>query len=378
MTPAGDALDLHGTALNRGRAQALLCPESAAAVRAQFEARLNGARDLLDSPHVQNFLAAQWDFAQRHDPEGMAEMDGVAEGYGVDPRGLFAFLHVGQLSGLPTDGCSAFAWADPVHDAFVVKNRDLRGPALPLQRVFRHRDPAWGGRSILCVGSLGAPGAYSSGINSDGFALVDTQVVSKDQGIGLLRYSTMTRLLARCATVDAAIDDLQAMKQAGGGTLVLGDSTGAIAAVEIGHSTIAITRPDTQFVARTNHFLAPALAAHLMARPGDPGIDNSHARLATLNGWLRAQQSVPSRDAMAAVMASHDDPTLGTIGLCRHGQEAGSTTISCAIYACNPQTLHFTPGNPCENAVSRYDLRHDAGASDGLRKRTDRRAPNSC
>ncbi|MCW3474665.1 C45 family autoproteolytic acyltransferase/hydolase [Limobrevibacterium gyesilva] len=371
MTPAASApLDMRGTPQARGRAQAALCPDSAAAMRAQLTARLDGARDLLARPRVAKFLDAQWAFANRYDAEGIAEMAGVAEGYGVDPRALFAFLHAGQLGGLPVDGCSAWAYVDPAQGAVLVKNRDLRGPALPLQRVFRHTDPAWGGRSVLCVGSLGAPGAYSSGINSDGFALVDTQVVTTDQGVGLLRYFMMTRLLAHCASVEAAIDELRGMPQAGGGTLVLADATGAIAAVEIGHSAVAVARPATRWVARTNHFLSPELIGRLAAHPGDPGIDDSQARLATLSSWLGARQACPSLDAAAAVMASHDTPDGA--GLCRHGGQAGSTTISCSIFACTAQTLHFATGNPCEGAWSRYDLARDAGVRDGVRNESGR------
>ena len=228
---AGTPLACYGDPHSRGRAQAARCPDSIAAVRAQCVARLEAAAPLLARPHIARFLAAQWDFARREDAHGMAEMDGVAEGYGLSPRDLFAFLHAGQLTGLPDDGCTSWAHVHPEHGAILVKNRDLRGAALPLQRVFLQRDPAWGGRSVLCVGSLGAPGAYSSGINSDGFALVDTQVVTRDQGVGLLRYFLMTRLLATCASVEAAIVALHATAHAGGGTLVLADASGAIATV---------------------------------------------------------------------------------------------------------------------------------------------------
>ncbi|OJY65731.1 MAG: hypothetical protein BGP12_17955 [Rhodospirillales bacterium 70-18] len=368
--PAAEPLVLHGDAFARGRAQAELCPDSIAAVRATVEARLHGAAALLASPRITRYLDAQCEFASQHDPEGMAEMFGIAAGYGVTARALFAFLHAGQLSGLPDDGCSAWAFVDPAQGAMVVKNRDLRGPALPLQRVFRHTDPAWGGRTVLCVGSLGAPGAYSSGINSDGFALVDTQVVTTDQGVGLLRYFMMTRLLAGCASVDEAIAALHAMTHAGGGTLVLADAGGTIAAVEIGHSGVAVQRRTTGWLARTNHFLAPGLSDRLAAAPGDPGPDVSRARLARLTAWFGHRRAAPALAEAAAIMASHDD-AAGT-GLCRHGQEGGSTTVSCAIFACGPGTLYFASGNPCDGAWSRLDCTGDAGAPDGLRDGTGR------
>lgn len=364
-------LHLHGDPRSRGRAQAALCPESIPLVRAQLAARLEGAAALLARPHIARFLAAQWEFACAHDGAGMAEMEGVAEGYGIAARDLFAFLHAGQLTGVPDDGCTAWAQVHPGHGAIVVKNRDLRGPALPLQRVFHHRDPAWGGRSLLCVGSLGAPGAYSSGINSDGFALVDTQIVTTDQGVGLLRYFLMTRLLARCAGVDEAIEALHATPHAGGGSLVLADAAGTLAAVELGHAGPAIQRRITGWVGRTNHFLSPGLAGTLAASPADPGTDVSRARLARLTAWLDRKRA-PGAAEVAALMASHDD--ADGAGLCRHGQHGGSTTVSAAIYSCGPGWLDFAHGNPCTAAWVRYAPpgAGAAGETDGVRDRAGR------
>lgn len=348
MSAPPPRIDLHGGPMERGRAQAALAPGSVAAVRALFAARLHATRDVLARPHVRRFLAAQWEFAATNDPDGLAEMEGIAAGYGLDPTNLFAFLHAGQLAGLPDDGCTAWAFAHPDHGAILVKNRDLRGPALPLQRVFLHHDPAWGERRLLCVGSLGAPGAYSSGINSDGFALVDTQVVTTDQGVGLLRYFLMTRLLARCATVEQAIGELHATRHAGGGTLILADATGVMAAVEIGHRRLAVERPAGAWVARTNHFLADGLRDRLLAAIGDPGLDVSHGRLAHLTGWLAGHTGCPTQAEAAAMMASHDERSA--TGLCRHCGDSASTTVSCAIFACVPRTLDFAHGNPCEAA----------------------------
>src|SRR3546814_11080289 len=87
---------------------------------------------------------------------------------------------------------------------------------------------------MLCVGSLGAPGAYSSGMNSDGLALADTAVATTDHGVGWLRYFLLTRLLARHATVAAPLSALRGLAPAGGGSLVLAHAGGAPPAVAPG------------------------------------------------------------------------------------------------------------------------------------------------
>jgi hypothetical protein len=352
MSESAAPLLLEGDAYRRGRAQALRCPDSVAAVRATCAARLAATAPLLARPPVARFLARQWEFTERHDPEAIAELTGIADGYDIAPADLFAFLHAGQFSGLPDDGCTAWGFVHPEYGALLVKNRDLRGPALALQRVFLHRDPAWRGRAVLCVGSLGAPGAYSSGINSDGFALVDTQVVTRDQGVGLLRYFLMTRLLRDCASVEAALALLRDIPHAGGGTLVLADAAGALAAVEIGHAGLAVESRTTGWVARTNHFLAPSLAAALLTEPAGP--DLSIARLARVTSWLGGRPVAPDVAGAARFMASHDDASGP--GPCRHGGATGSTTVSCAIYRCRPGSLDFAHGNPCEAAWTGYAL----------------------
>ena len=96
----------------------------------------------------------------------------------------------------------------------------------------------------------------------------------------------------------------------------------------------------------------------------------SRARLARLTAWFGHRRAAPALAEAAAIMASHDD-AAGT-GLCRHGQEGGSTTVSCAIFACGPGTLYFASGNPCDGAWSRLDCTGDAGAPDGLRDGTGR------
>src|SRR3546814_7857761 len=75
-------------------------------------------------------------------------------------------------------------------------------------------------------------------MNSDGLALADTAAATTDHGVGWLRYFLMTRLLARHATVAAALEDIRGLVHDGGGSLVLADAGGALASVDLGHSKV--------------------------------------------------------------------------------------------------------------------------------------------
>jgi isopenicillin-N N-acyltransferase like protein len=115
---------------------------------------------------------------------------------------------------------------------------------------------------------------------------------------------------------------------------------GAIAAVELGASVQAVERGGA-WVARTNHFTSPELAATTIEEPDAPVVGGSESRLAELRARLPGRDWT-ARDALA-LMAGHDDAG----GFCRHGQDGDSRTISNVVFACSDRMLRFTEGFPC-------------------------------
>lgn len=337
-------LALNGTARDRGVQQAGAA--SAEAVRAATLGRVAKARaeGVIDS-HALAYVAAQHAFHTAADPEGMAELEGIAAGFCLDAAELFLHLHLGTLRDLKgggriEDGCSAWAVADGPSGPLVVKNRDLSGLQLGGQTVARHAGPDVETGAMICLGSLGSPGAYSSGMNARGFALADTQVPVRHHRVGWLRYFLMTRLLARCATVAEALALIRAAPHAGGGTLVMADAGGAVAAVELGAAgpQVATASP----VWRTNHFTSPALAADTLTPEGDCIAGNSQQRFGHLAATLPGR-SWSVADAQA-LMATHPE---GGAPICQHGADDGSCTIASVVYSCRAPGLLACAGNPC-------------------------------
>jgi hypothetical protein len=350
-------LVLTGSPRERGRAQANA--EVTGPVVQAITKRLAEREDLLRREDIRAYLAGQWDFAAANCGDEIAEMLGVAEGFALEPRDLFDFLHLGIVADLALaetagraaqDGCSAWALRASDEGPAVGKNRDFRGEHAGLQRVFLHADPSWPkGRKVLCVGSLGAPGAYSSGINSDGLALADTAIATTDHGTGWLRYFLMTRLLARHASVAEALEDIAALTHAGGGSLVLADAGGALAAVDLGHRKVARQSGTAGWIARTNHFGPGSVAG---APDKADSSSDSQGRLRTLHRVLETGQR--NLAVLRRIMASHDGG--GVSGLCRHPEGGDSRTLSGAIFACNARLMYFCPGNPCETDWVRYTI----------------------
>jgi isopenicillin-N N-acyltransferase-like protein len=334
---------LRGTPADRGRGQAALPGIDPADVRAVIETRFEAARPVIETGPARYYLARQMDFARRHAEPEMAEFDGVAAGFGVDPDRLFALLNLSILAGAyETDGCTA--WARPLSGggAVLVKNRDLSGPHRNFQALFLHDDPGAPGGAILNVGTIGAPGVYSSGINAAGLALADTAIAAPVHRVGWLRYLLMTRILATCRSVAEACDLVGSVRHAGGGSLILADATGSVAAVELLADRPRIDPSPPAF--RTNHFRAEPIEA-TAARISAEALASTTGRHANLERRLAAGLGTSGIGPIAAAMADH-----GPGGFCRHGEGDGAHTVSTAIYSTGDLKLRFARGNPCESA----------------------------
>lgn len=346
----GEAFALEGTPFQRGLAQATAGRAACDAVRRVTADRLTTAEAQgLFSPRARQFLDAQTAFARTLCRPEMDELAGIAEGFGIPMDRLFAALHLGilhDLSAVPdgvSDGCSAWAVGSGRDGPMVVKNRDFSGAHSGIQRVFRHEGPDLAQGPMFCLGSLGSPGAYSSGMNSAGLAIVDTQIGTRRHRPGWLRYFLMTRLLSQFASVAEAIRFIRAQQHVGGGTLVMADAQGEVAAVELGATAVAVEMAPR--VCRTNHFTSTVLAPETLSDAGSAIEDTSHDRRAFLD------RTLPDADwtaqGAARLMATHrgDAPQAGP--LCQHPDAGGSRTISSVVYCCASRLMYACLDNPC-------------------------------
>jgi isopenicillin-N N-acyltransferase-like protein len=365
MIARGQAIVLDGEARERGRGQAAIAPERREAVHRAILSRIAPHRDLLAAPERRMLLGEMVSLAERHTPMAFAEAQGVAEGWEITFDDLMAFLHLPifldmeEARDVIVDGCSSFVAQDAESRPFMAKNRDYRGEHAALQTITLHRDPAIAGGAMLSIGSLGAVSAFSSGLNAAGFALTDTQVPTADHGAGVCRYLLMSELLATCGSVENGLALIAQMPHAGGGTLILGDADGAGAAIELGHRRQNIERlASGSYLARTNHHLSEGLAGATLVRAGEPMGGSSKGRLSRLTQEFADAQRIGDPMAFARrVVASHDEDggASGMIsGLCRHGQDGDSETISAVAIAPWKKALYFCAGRPCTEEWREY------------------------
>lgn len=345
---------LSGSPFQRGFAQKCSGQESAQRVRDMVSLRLSEEADVLNSQLVKQFLKAQWDFSESYAKAHLDEVRGIAEGHGLFARDLFAFLHLGFLAPMrqALDGCSTLALSDSADGPMVAKNRDYRGEHQALQRLFHHTDPDRPDTSCLFVGSLGAPGAFSSGMNSHGLALADTRIDWPEPGVGWLRYFLMSEILWQAQDIPSAIALIEDAEHVGGGSLALADADGRVAMVELGSPGVAIETGGASYV-HTNHYLAQDLADRVERLAGDVTSQSSRARLDTLRSAQAGFGPATTHKDIAALLSSHGP---GNGRLCRHTGGGQDGTISGVVYLCGPREVVFSAGIPCSAGWQSFRL----------------------
>jgi isopenicillin-N N-acyltransferase like protein len=338
-----------GSPAERARATLAAFPERTAALA---EAARRSAGEPID-PDLARWVERSYAVLDHFFPEVAEYLEATADALDVDLMAMFTRSHrkvVRQgfvLTPGPNDGdgCSTGAGRHADVGAWIVKNRDNNQESLERQIVVEHVDPAWGGRRAITVANLGGCMANSSGINSAGFAVVDTAVTVADTPPGIFRAFLLDGLLGRCTTVAEAIDIIESVPHLGG-TATFADATGAIATADLATDGAVVRHvPEGGTTCRTNHF-DPEIVARGSAE-SDTARANSLARLATVGGVVRAARAAPRpwpefREWLCDRMLDHDGPGA----LCKH-DPSGALTISTTVYSCSPPTMLTSMGPGC-------------------------------
>ena len=312
---------------------------------------------LLADRAARRWIADSIRVAERAIPDELAFMVATADALGTTIEALFASQHRALFSRAvhvepDHDGCSVGASRVPGGPAWVVKNRDNHPDIRRRHIVTHHVDPSWEGHAVVATSSAGGPMAASGGINTRGFCAVTTAIVVDRPPPGVHRTLLVGEMLARCTTVDEALEMVGSTSHLGG-TITMGDATGAVATVELEPDAVLIERTGARpWVTRTNHGCSRSVGeGREVATPEHRA--NSIGRLARMHetmagativdqGWSTIESWILDR------MTSHegDDPS------CRH--EATMTTIATTLLVCDPPSVLTSNGPGCEGQWGRW------------------------
>lgn len=254
-----------------------------------------------------------------------------------------------QAEHIPTDtqGCTIWAAANGMTQLgtpILAKNRDYWLDHQDLQCLAFAKPHS--GYAYLYLTSAGSPGVFSSGMNEAGLVVADTHVVSLDIGPGLPRYAVMMDVLEKHHSVESALDYLKSVRHSGNGNLVLLDTSGDLAVVETGYTTIGIERSKHSFLVCTNHYVTPPLKESWLPRGPEEIHGNSLIRYAHVYQELQANSGRVDLQWARQLMSSHGDSLAA---ICRHPETGPrSVTIASTIYLPQHKQLHLAHGLPCQ------------------------------
>lgn len=308
------------------------------------------------TPYI-NEIAGIW---EKYAPDTMDILKGISESLHLKWEEYFTYTIASYLDSClkniePKNGCSSWAANGEItRDGapILVKNRDYHPDHQPLQCLARVKPSR--GNSFLCLTSAGSPGVFSSGINDQGLAVVDTFVSSTDVGAGIARYSLEMDILQNFSTVKEAVDYLPTRPHFGDGTLTLIDAQGDMATFEIAHSVQEVRKSNEGFIVSTNHFSAPQTQWLWVDREPEHLKGNTLGRRKWLENSLRSAKGKVDVAWAQAAMGQHSNPLTA---VCRHRElDPLCETISCVIYLPWQKAAIVANGLPCKTSFERVSI----------------------
>ncbi len=285
--------------------------------------------------------------ARRVYPEGVAEIEGIAQGAGLAFEDVFELNVVFELGRSPS-ACSVYGFADRSGRVHMGKSDDLGEAELGSNAVHRAA-PSGALRSVQMhfVGTIWT----TSSVNEAGFCLGMTGLSGRVVNRGGIPHLFLLHALAeRCRTVREAEEMCAAFEvRSGGMSVLMGDATGDLAVLEKHAGGQAVRRPSGpgEAVWQTNHCCDPSLAGK--DDPALAHLQNSRERAALLT---RLDPTVErSREGLMRLYGAHGTPT----GICQHG-EGGLHTDSAILMSPDERAIWATEGYPCRSPFVRHEV----------------------
>ncbi len=299
--------------------------------------------------------------ALRATPWLVEEIDGAAEGAGVDARALFAAsieeiwtIRPSQATaGAVVDGrCTDLVAAPPATadgHVWVAHNNDL-SPASEASLIAIE----WRVRGEPVVFSLGIGPWISVGWNDAGLSLTGNELSPNDERVGIPRL-LMVREQLTARTLDEAVAMALRPDRASSYNTVFAHRDGGIVNVEGSATDAEVTGPGPSgTLAHTNHYACDRMLRY----EGDPAYARRSAvRLARgleLLDGLAGAGSAPGSVTPASLLAALSDHATQP-SICRHddGAETSVTAFWC-LADVTAGEIRYGRGNPCRGREARY------------------------
>lgn len=281
---------------------------------------------------------------EAYDPAGYEESCGIAQGARITPAQLFVLHGLTDLRDLlaygerpASEGCSSFIIApDRAAGGHMLlgQNWDLYTDNMPYLRLV-HRRPSRGPETW----SLTATGGLSLiGLNSDGIAVGNTNLKTRDVRIGVQYLSVLHRALTS-RTLDEAVQAVSEAPRSAAHYFYLGGPSGLSWGLECSARKCARFEVRTGTFVHCNHALDPSIRDWEM---GDPN-DSTCFRQERLTRLLSSCKEGISVEKLKELLSDHEG---GSLAICRHHGSDGISTNACVILSPSTGEIHACRGQP--------------------------------
>ena len=290
-------------------------------------------------------------------PWMLEELEGAAEGAGVDPLALFActveeiwYPPRTPAGGVPIAGrCSDLVAVPPATadgHVLVAHNNDLapryRDDLVAIERIVPG-DPA--------VFTIGDGVWISVGWNAAGLSLTGNELSPNDERVGIPR-ELQVRAMLRDTSLDAMTGTALRHDRASSYNNVLASRDGRVVNVEGSATMVDLTEPDERgHLVHTNHYVCDPMLRY----EGDPEYAERSAIRYRRAGELLAAQpdGTVTEDRLREILSDHEH---APDSLCRHETEDPESSVTCfwCVADVTEMRVTFGRGNPCDSVAQEF------------------------
>lgn len=301
------------------------------------------------------------------DVQLLPELEGIAEGAGVDAEDVLALnvrtevmYGLGIRAGVrecTAIGVSASASSDG--RVVVAQNWDWKPAARETCVLLAMRPQGRPGFVTLVEAGLLA----KCGLNEAGIALATNALTSSlDRGTPGVPYHAILRRVLTSSSHDEALAEITGRSRASSANYLIGSADGGVTDLEVAPgASETVTRTDGGVQCHTNHFLArdrPFTDLTVLDGPDSP-MRRSSAEASLTGGPIDVA-------AIERALRAHAGPDRGDGSVCAHRDpsqppEADYVTIASVILDPADGTMRLTDGNPCESSFQAVELRELLG-----------------
>lgn len=281
---------------------------------------------------------------ESYDPVGYEEFLGIARGSGLSPEELYVTQGLTDLrdvlaySGSAGDeGCSAFIVGgnrSADGNLLIGQSWDLLFDNLPFVRLV-HRNPSddtpetW---SLTLTGCL-----TLIGLNSEGIAVGNTNLKTKDVRPGLQYLSVLHRAI-RSRTFEEAVSAVRDAPRSAAHYYYVADASGQAVGLECSATRCEPLYPQDDLLIHCNHALTAPIAELEVTSPES----STSCRQNRLSFLMESHGAEIGVEDIKTMLSDHDG---GEDAICRHGEnDADVATNACVIMSPQTREIHACRG----------------------------------